>query len=56
VDVTRWKDISDALHSLNYSKPEVTRALHYLNENYASKQASFDELLRHGLSYLAKRI
>jgi len=55
-DVARWKDVADALGSLNYSKPEVTRTIHYLNEHYAAKKTSFDELLRHALSYLAKRV
>lgn len=55
-DVARWKDVADALNSLNYSKPEVTRTLHHLNEQFAAKKTSFDELLRHALSYLAKRV
>lgn len=55
-DAGRWKDVSDALGSLNYSRQEVARSMHYLQEQFAGKQASFDELLRHSLSFLSKKI
>lgn len=55
-DAGRWKDVSDALSSLNYSRQEVAKSMHYLQEQFAGKQASFDELLRHSLSYLSKKI
>lgn len=54
-DTVRWKDVADALGSLNYSRQEVTRAMQFLHESHAGKQAPFDELFRHALSYLAKR-
>lgn len=54
-ETVRWKDVSDALGSLNYSRQEVTRAMQFLHEHNAGKQAPFDELFRQALSYLAKR-
>jgi Holliday junction DNA helicase RuvA len=53
-DTLRWKDVSDALGSLNYSRQEVTRAMQYLHEKHAGNQVPFNELLRHALSYLAR--
>ncbi len=54
-ETVRWKDVADALGSLNYSRQEVSRAMQYLHENHAGKTAPFDELFRHALSFLAKR-
>ncbi len=56
VDAVRWKDVADALGSLNYSRQEVSRAMQFLHETQAGKPAPFDELFRHALSFLAKRI
>lgn len=53
-DAVRWKDVSDALDSLNYSRSEVVRAMQYLHEHYTDKQIAFNELLRSALSYLSK--
>jgi Holliday junction DNA helicase RuvA len=50
------QDIAQVLKSLNYSKPEITAALNYLNENYGEPALPFDQLMRHALGYLAKRL
>ncbi len=52
---THWKDVSDALGSLNYSRPEVQQAIHYLHETSGGKDISFDQLLRSALSYLSQK-
>jgi Holliday junction DNA helicase RuvA len=54
VDMSKWKNISDALNSLNYSKPEVLKAMHHLQDQPNSGQATFDELLRSALAFLSK--
>lgn len=53
--VAHWKDLSDALGSLNYSRPEVQQAIHYLHETSGGKDVSFDQLLRSALSYLSQK-
>ncbi len=53
--VQDWHQVSQALQSLNYSRTEVQRAAHYLHEECAGKQVSFDQLLRQALSFLAKQ-
>lgn len=55
-DAVRWKDVADALGSLNYSRQEVSRTMQYLHENHSGKPVPFDELFRHALSFLAKRM
>jgi Holliday junction DNA helicase RuvA len=52
--LSHWYDVDQALTSLHYSKPEITRALDYLRSEYAqTENHSFDYLLRKALSYLA---
>lgn len=55
-DLIHLKDLSQALSSLNYSRQEITRAVQHVSQEYTGKQASFDELLRQSLSFLAKRL
>jgi Holliday junction DNA helicase RuvA len=50
------QNIAQVLKSLNYSKPEITAALNHINENYAEPAIPFDQLMRHALGYLAKRL
>lgn len=45
--------VSEALHSLGYSKQEIAQALSFVHES-AAETPSFDVLLRSALSYLAK--
>lgn len=49
-------NISQVLKSLNYSKQEITAAMHYLNEHYPTPTLPFDQLMRHALSFLAKKM
>jgi Holliday junction DNA helicase RuvA len=51
-----WKNLSDVLVSLNYSKPEIDKAMQYLRKNYTDKKYVFDELLRFSLGFLSKHI
>lgn len=51
----QWQTVSQVLQSLNYSRPEITAALKYLNEQQTNSQATFDQLMRQALSFLAKR-
>lgn len=53
-DALAWKEVSDALLALNYSRPEISKALQQVSEQYAGKTAPFPELLRSALSHLAK--
>ena len=53
---TARQEIAQVLKSLNYSKQEISGALHYLNENYKAPNMPFDQLMRHALGFLAKRI
>lgn len=51
----QWKNISDVLTSLNYSRTEITNALHYIQQS-SHNEATFDQRLRKALSFLSKRI
>jgi Holliday junction DNA helicase RuvA len=53
--VSEWHTVTQALESLNYSRGEVNNAMHYLQKNYGQANCSFDQLLRHALSYLTKQ-
>ncbi len=49
-----WKELSDVLISLNYSRQEVAQALSTLKTDKQIPE-SFDQALRKALSFLAKR-
>jgi len=51
----KWHEISQVLESLNYTRTEITAALQYLNSEYAQQNLPFDGLIRHALSFLAKK-
>jgi holliday junction DNA helicase RuvA len=51
----QWHLITQVLESLHYSRSEVGTALRYLHEQYSSQQLPFDQLVRHALSFLAKK-
>lgn len=55
ITLTKIKEVSDALSSLNYSRAEITRALDHIKKNFQLQEISFDELLRKSLSFLSKR-
>ena len=55
INMQEWKNITQVLQSLNYSKGEIDMALaHIRKENKPT--ANFDLLMRQALSFLAKRI
>ena len=54
--LTEWKNVTKALKSLNYSKPEIERTLTFLRKECAGKNLSFDQLIRQSLSFLAKKV
>jgi len=49
----QWKELSDALQSLNYSRQEIAHVIAALRNQ--APNDSFDQLLRKSLSLLAKR-
>lgn len=52
----QWKNVTDVLKSLNYSRQEIDATLSHLRKEYGGKACAFDELMRSGLSFLAKRV
>lgn len=52
----QWKNVADVLKSLNYSRPEIESALAQTKEHFSGASYTFDQLLRHSLSFLAKRV
>jgi Holliday junction DNA helicase RuvA len=53
---SHFYDVSLALQSLNYSRPEIGRAMDYLKKNTKIDNVTFDVLLRQALSYLSKQL
>ncbi len=49
------KDVSDALGSLNYSRPEIQGALDFIRMQENIEQLSFDQLFRTALQFLSKQ-
>jgi holliday junction DNA helicase RuvA len=56
VVLEQWKNVGQVLKSLNYSRLEIDAALAHLRKEHGGSNASFDELIRAGLSFLAKRV
>jgi Holliday junction resolvasome RuvABC DNA-binding subunit len=54
-NLAQWQEIVQVLESLNYSKPEIADTMKHLRDTYAGQQHSFDQLVRHALSFLAKK-
>jgi Holliday junction DNA helicase RuvA len=52
----QWRNITQVLESLNYSRQEIERALSHLRETGGGKAPSFDGLVRKALSFLAKKV
>ena len=50
-----WQEVSQALESLNYSRSEITSAMHYLAGNTPPEDPSFQLLLRTALGFLSKK-
>ena len=55
VAITKLKEVSDVLTSLNYSKPEISIALDSIKKDPNFSNFTFDELLRKSLSTLVKK-
>ena len=54
--MTEWTDVSQALTSLNYTRTEIMHAMQHLRQTCTdSGSVSFDKLMRHALSFLAKK-
>lgn len=53
--VTQWDDVTQALTSLNYTRAEIANTMQHLGQRYADVQLPFDQLIRHALSFLAKK-
>ena len=51
----QWQTVSQVLQSLNYSRGEISAAIKHINEQPAAMQLSFDQLMRHALSFLSKK-
>ena len=51
-----WRNVSQVLKSLNYSRQEIEAALTYIRKKYSGTTSSFDELIRGSLSFLAKKM
>jgi len=51
----KWHEVSQVLESLKYTRSEITSAMQYLSSKYTNKGLQFDGLLRHALSFLAKK-
>ncbi|GMU19398.1 MAG: Holliday junction ATP-dependent DNA helicase RuvA [Candidatus Babeliales bacterium] len=49
-------EISQVLKSLNYSPQEIRAAMAYVNDKYPQNSVAFDQLVRHALAFLAKRV
>lgn len=52
-DFTHWQNVNDVLISLNYSKPEIAKAMMYLTEKYSDQNYPLDKLIRSALSFLS---
>jgi Holliday junction DNA helicase RuvA len=50
-----WNEAAQVLESLNYSKPEIADALKYVRDTHGQGEYAFDQLVRHALSFLAKK-
>ena len=49
-------DVTQALSSLNYTQSEIAAALRNITHNTQESTASFDQLMRQALSFLAKKV
>jgi Holliday junction DNA helicase RuvA len=49
-------EVRNVLLSLNYSNPEIVKALDYIKQNSSEQAVTFDAALRRALSFLAKNV
>jgi len=50
-----WQQLSEVLSSLNYTKPEISRATEYLSAKYTDQNYPLDKLIRSALAFLAQK-
>ena len=50
-----FQTVSQALHALNYSRGEISKALEFVRNKKSDSSNSFDQLMRQALSYLSKQ-
>lgn len=48
------KQVSEALSSLHYTRPEISQSLEHVKKNFNLESCSFDDVLRKALAYLSK--
>lgn len=53
--LSQWSTVAQALESLNYSRTEISRAMHHIKSSPATTQPTFDVLMRQALSFLSKQ-
>lgn len=49
-----WHTVTQALESLNYSRPEIARVMAHLKTEGATATTNFDQLMRKALAFLSK--
>ncbi len=54
--LSKIRQVHEALAALRYKPAEITSALEYLNKQVVIETSPIDELLKKGLSFLAKRL
>ncbi|MFT6765942.1 MAG: Holliday junction DNA helicase RuvA [Alteromonas naphthalenivorans] len=52
----QWKNLTQVLQSLSYSRQEIEGTLTYLRKEGVGATAPFDALMRQALSFLAKKV
>jgi len=51
----QWNNMVQVLESLNYSRAEINASMNFLKENHIGQNLPFDQMMRHALSFLAKK-
>ncbi|MBT4855608.1 Holliday junction branch migration protein RuvA [bacterium] len=51
-----WNNVSQALTSLNYSRPEIMQTMAHLREENIKPNVEFDALMRQALAFLSKKV
>ncbi len=51
----QWNNMVQVLESLNYSRTEINASMNFLKENHIGQNLPFDQMMRHALSFLAKK-
>lgn len=54
--LVQWNNIVDVLKTLNYSRPEIDRAMQKLRTEPECSSLHFDQLMRKALAFLSKKV